>query len=239
MPKVVAKKVESTVAPKPAAKKVDPVVAPKPVANKVEPAVAPKAAAKKVDPVVVPKAVANKVDPVVVPKPVANKVEPAVAPKPAAKKVDPVVVPKPVAKRFDPVIEFLRRLAKDDPKVMAEFIKWAVDPIRSPKEVERIHEFVEEAEHRIRNSRSKLDRVAAAQALLGLFRDHSRRLGVNERFLATICGALCTYFQNRKIWDPAIESCEFLVGRAIPDEDGVGFHKRLDWLYRQRARRAN
>ena len=147
-------------------------------------------------------------------------------------------MPKAAAKPIDPVIEFLKRLAKDDARVMTDFVKWAVDPERSPKEVERIHEFVEEAEHRIRNSRSKLDRVAAAQALLGFFREHSRRLGVNERFLATICGALCTYFQNRKIWDPAIESCEFLVSRDIPDEDGVGFHDRLDWLYRQRARRA-
>jgi hypothetical protein len=146
-------------------------------------------------------------------------------------------MPKAAAKPIDPVIEFLKRLAKDDARVMTDFVKWAVDPGRTPKEVERIHEFVEEAEHRIRNSRSKLDRVSAAQALLGFFRDHSRRLGVNERFLATICGALCTYFQNRKIWDPAIESCEFLVSRAIPDEDGVGFHDRLDWLYRQRARR--
>jgi hypothetical protein len=189
--------------------------------------------------VVVPKAVVKKADPVVAPKAVVKKADPVVAPKAVVKKADPVVAPKAVAKRVDPVIDFLRRLAKDDPKVIAEFVKWAVDPMRSPKEVERIHEFVEEAEHRIRNSRSKVDRVAAAQALLGLFRDHSRRLGINERFLATICGALCTYFQNRRIWDPAIESCEFLVGRAILDEDGVGFHKRLDWLYRQRARRAN
>lgn len=137
----------------------------------------------------------------------------------------------------DPVADFLKRLAKDDSKVMLDFVKWASAEDRSAREVERIHEFVEEAEHRIRNSRAKLDRVAAARALLAFFREHSRRLGVNERFLASICGALCTYFQNRKIWDPAVESCEFLVGRAIPDEDGVGFHERLDWLYRQRARR--
>ncbi len=208
-------------------------------AKKVDPVAAPKAVAKRADPVAAPKAVAKKADPVVVPKAVVKKADPVVAPKAVVKKADPVVAPKAVAKRVDPVIDFLRRLAKDDPKVIAEFVKWAVDPMRSPKEVERIHEFVEEAEHRIRNSRSKVDRVAAAQALLGLFRDHSRRLGINERFLATICGALCTYFQNRRIWDPAIESCEFLVGRAILDEDGVGFHKRLDWLYRQRARRAN
>jgi hypothetical protein len=147
-------------------------------------------------------------------------------------------MPKAAVKNVDPVADFLKRLSKDDPKVMTDFVKWAADPARSPKEVEQVHEFIEEAEHRIRNSRSKLDRVAAARALLGLFREHSRRLGVNERFLATICGALCTYFQNRKIWDPAVESCEFLVGRAIPDEDGNGFHERLDWLYRQRARRA-
>jgi hypothetical protein len=221
------------------AKKVDPVAAPKAVAKRADPVAAPKAVAKKADPVVVPKAVVKKADPVVAPKAVVKKADPVVAPKAVVKKADPVVAPKAVAKRVDPVIDFLRRLAKDDPKVIAEFVKWAVDPMRSPKEVERIHEFVEEAEHRIRNSRSKVDRVAAAQALLGLFRDHSRRLGINERFLATICGALCTYFQNRRIWDPAIESCEFLVGRAILDEDGVGFHKRLDWLYRQRARRAN
>jgi hypothetical protein len=221
------------------AKKVDPVVAPKAVAKRADPVAAPKAVVKKAHSVVAPKAVAKKADPVVAPKAVVKKADPVVAPKAVAKKVDPVVAPKAVAKRVDPVIDFLRRLAKDDPKVIAEFVKWAVDPMRSPKEVERIHEFVEEAEHRIRNSRSKVDRVAAAQALLCLFRDHSRRLGINERFLATICGALCTYFQNRRIWDPAIESCEFLVGRAILDEDGVGFHKRLDWLYRQRARRAN
>jgi len=225
--------------PKAVVKRVDPVVAPKTVSKKVEPTPVPKSAAKKIEPVVAPKPVAKKPDPAVVPKPDAKKVEPVVAPKPVAKTIEPAPAPKPVAKKVDPVIEFLRRLGKDDPKVMAEFVKWAVEPARTPKEVERIHEFVEEAEHRIRNSRSKLDRVAAAQSLLGLFRDHSRRLGINERFLATICGALCTYFQNRKIWDPAIESCEFLVGRAIPDEDGVGFHKRLDWLYRQRARRSN
>jgi len=145
-------------------------------------------------------------------------------------------MPRTSVKNIDPVADFLKRLSKDDPKVMTDFVKWASDPARVPKEVERIHEFVEEAEHRIRNSCSKLDRVVAARALLGFFREHSRRLGVNERFLATICGALCTYFQNRKIWDPAVESCEFLVSRAIPDEDGNGFHERLDWLYRQRAR---
>jgi hypothetical protein len=238
MPKPTPKKTDPMIAPKSASKKVDSVVAPRSTAKKIEPVVAPKPVAKKVEPVVAPKPVAKKVEPVVAPKPVAKKVEPVVASKPVAKTVEPVVAPKVAVKRIDPVVDFLRRLNKDDPKVMPEFVKWAVDPIRSPKEVERIHEFVEEAEHRIRNSRSRLDRVAAAQALLSLFREHSRRLGINERFLATICGALCTYFQNRKIWDPAIESCEFLVGRAIPDEDGVGFHKRLDWLYRQRARRS-
>lgn len=133
---------------------------------------------------------------------------------------------------------FLKRLEKDDPKVMTDFAKWASALSRSAKEIEGIHEFIEEAEHRIRNSRAKLDRVEAAEILLKLLREDSRRLGMHERFLASICGALCTYFQNRKIWDPAIESCEFLVGRAIPDEDGVGFHERLDWLYRQRAKRS-
>ncbi|MEK7395280.1 MAG: hypothetical protein AAB214_22200 [Fibrobacterota bacterium] len=132
---------------------------------------------------------------------------------------------------------FLKRLDKDDPKVMTDFANWASAPTRTPKEIEGIHEFIEEAEHRIRNSRSKLDRVEAAQVMLKLLREDSRRLGMHERFLASICGALCTYFQNRKIWDPAVEACEFLVGRAIPDEDGVGFHERLDWLYRQRAKR--
>ncbi|MEN9309249.1 MAG: hypothetical protein RL173_3181 [Fibrobacterota bacterium] len=132
---------------------------------------------------------------------------------------------------------FLKRLDKDDPKVMTDFANWASAPARTPKEIEGIHEFIEEAEHRIRNSRSKLDRVEAAQVMLKLLREDSRRLGMHERFLASICGALCTYFQNRKIWDPAVEACEFLVGRAIPDEDGVGFHERLDWLYRQRAKR--
>ncbi|MBK8801781.1 MAG: hypothetical protein IPN71_06940 [Fibrobacteres bacterium] len=143
---------------------------------------------------------------------------------------------KATAKPVDPVIDFLKRLSKDDQNVMADFVAWASGE-RGPAEIERVHEFIEEAEHHIRNSRAKLDRVEAATALLGFFRDHSRRLGMHERFLATICGALCTYFQNRKIWDPAVEACEFLVSRAIPDEDGVGFHDRLDWLYRQRARR--
>ncbi|HNY29826.1 MAG TPA: hypothetical protein PKO15_02970 [Fibrobacteria bacterium] len=143
---------------------------------------------------------------------------------------------KATAKHTDPVIDFLKRLSKDDPAVMTDFVTWASGE-RSPAEIERVHEFIEEAEHHIRNSRSKLDRVEAATALLGFFRDHSRRLGMHERFLATICGALCTYFQNRKIWDPAVEACEFLVSRAIPDEDGIGFHDRLDYLYRQRARR--
>lgn len=145
-------------------------------------------------------------------------------------------MPKATAKPADPVIDFLKRLSKDDQHVMADFVAWASGE-RDPAEIERVHEFIEEAEHHIRNSRSKLDRVEAATALLGFFRDHSRRLGMHERFLATICGALCTYFQNRKIWDPAVEACEFLVSRAIPDEDGIGFHDRLDWLYRQRARR--
>lgn len=145
---------------------------------------------------------------------------------------------KATTKSVDPVVEFLKRLSKDDPKVMSDFVQWASGE-RSPEEIERVHEFIEEAEHRIRNSRAKLDRVEAALSVLGFFRDHSRRLGMHERFLATICGALCTYFQNRKIWDPAIEACEFLVSRAIPDEDGVGFHERLDWLYRQRARRSS
>jgi|GEM_PF-1239914 len=227
MPKATPKKSVPAKAEKPVPKKADPVVVPKVSVKKPVSAVVPKTVAKKPDPVPPPKLAAKRIDPT-----------PPPPPKPTAKKSDSVPPPKVAAKRIDPVVEFLRRLAKDDPKVMTEFVIWAVEPIRSPKEVERIHEFVEEAEHRIRNSRSKLDRVAAARALLGLFRDHSRRLGINERFLATICGALCTYFQNRKIWDPAIESCEFLVGRAIPDEDGVGFHKKLDWLYRQRARRA-
>ena len=133
---------------------------------------------------------------------------------------------------------FLKRLEKDDPKVMTDFCRWASSSSRSAKEIEGIHEFIEEAEHRIRNSRSKLDRVEAAEFLLKLLREESRRLGMHERFLATICGALCTYFQNRKIWDPAVQACEFLVGRAITDEDGVGFHERLDWLYRQRAKKS-
>lgn len=145
---------------------------------------------------------------------------------------------KPPLKTTDHVADFLKRLSKDDTRVMADFVKWASSSDRDAHEVEKIHEFIEEAEHRIRNSRSKLDRVEAATLLLGFFREHSKRLGMHDRFLATICGALCTYFQNRKIWDPAVEACEFLVGRAIPDEDGVGFHDRLDWLYRQRARRA-
>ncbi len=148
----------------------------------------------------------------------------------AAKTAPP---PAPV----DSVPLFLKRLEKDDSRVMTDFVNWASQPGLSPKEIEGIHEFIEEAEHRIRNSRSKLDRVEAALLLLKLLRDDSRRLGMHERFLASICGALCTYFQNRKIWDPAVEACEFLVRRAIPDEDGVGFHERLDWLYRQRARR--
>lgn len=139
---------------------------------------------------------------------------------------------------IESIPNFLKRLEKDDPKVMTDFAKWACAPLRSPKEIEGIHEFIEEAEHRIRNSRSKLDRVEAAQVMLKLLREDSRRLGMHERFLASICGALCTYFQNRKIWDPAVEACEFLVGRAIPDEDGIGFHERLDWLYRQRAKRS-
>lgn len=139
----------------------------------------------------------------------------------------------------DSIPSFLKRLEKDDPKVMTDFVGWASQAARIPKEIEGIHEFIEEAEHRIRNSRSKLDRVEAALLLLRLLREDSKRLGMHERFLASICGALCTYFQNRKIWDPAVEACEFLVGRAIPDEDGVGFHERLDWLYRQRAKRSS
>jgi len=133
---------------------------------------------------------------------------------------------------------FLQRLAKDDPRVIQDFFTWARSAERSTHEVEQIHEFIENAETRIRNSSAKLDRVASAEAILAFFRDESRRLGIHERFLASICGALCTYFQNRKIWDPAVASCEFLVSRGIPDEDGVGFHDRLDWLYRQRARKA-
>ncbi|MCB9496774.1 MAG: hypothetical protein H6686_07820 [Fibrobacteria bacterium] len=131
---------------------------------------------------------------------------------------------------------FLQRLAKDDPRVVAEFFEWARSPDRTPREVEHIHEFIEQAENRIRNSSAQLDRVASAEAILSFFRDESKRLGIHERFLASICGALCTYFQNRKIWDPAVACCEFLVSRGIPDEDGVGFHDRLDLLYRQRAR---
>jgi hypothetical protein len=135
-----------------------------------------------------------------------------------------------------PSPNYLQRLAKDDPKVIAEFFVWARSPDRTAAEVEQIHEFIEQAENRIRNSSAKLDRVGSAEAILAFFRDESKRLGIHERFLASICGALCTYFQNRKIWDPAIASCEFLVSRGIPDEDGVGFHERLDWLYRQRVR---
>ncbi len=147
-------------------------------------------------------------------------------------------MPKVPPKSVPSIPSFLKRLEKDDPKVMLEFFSWDSVPGRTPKEIEGIHEFIEEAEHRIRNSRSKLDRVEAAQLLLKLLQEDSKRLGMHERFLASICGALCTYFQNRKIWDPAVEACEFLVGRAIPDEDGVGFHERLDWLYRQRAKRS-
>lgn len=132
---------------------------------------------------------------------------------------------------------FLQRLTKDDPKVIEDFFVWAGSSERTPREVELIHEFIENAENRIRNSSAKLDRVASANAILAFFHEHSKRLGIHERFLAAICGALCTYFQNRKIWDPAVASCEFLVSRGIPDEDGVGFHERLDWLYRQRARK--
>lgn len=147
-------------------------------------------------------------------------------------------MPKAQPKIQDSIPAFLKRLEKDDPKVMTDFVEWASRPVRDAKEIEGIHEFIEEAEHRIRNSRSKLDRVDAALQLLKLLREESKRLGMHERFLASICGALCTYFQNRKIWDPAVEACEFLVRRAIPDEDGVGFHERLDWLYRQRAKRS-
>lgn len=135
-------------------------------------------------------------------------------------------------------LTYLQRLTKDDPKVIANFFEWAGSPDRTPKEVEQIHEFIENAENRIRNSSAKLDRVESAMSILEFFNQHSKRLGIHERFLASICGALCTYFQNRKIWDPAIACCEFLVSRGIPDEDGVGFHERLDWLYRQRARKA-
>ena len=133
---------------------------------------------------------------------------------------------------------FLQRLSKDDPRVIEDFFAWAGMPERSPLEIEQIHEFIEQAENRIRNSSAKIDRLASANAILAFFQEHSKRLGIHERFLASICGALCTYFQNRKIWDPAITCCEFLVSRGIPDEDGVGFHERLDWLYRQRARKA-
>lgn len=131
----------------------------------------------------------------------------------------------------------LQRLAKDDPKIIPEFLAWARAPERSAVEIEEVHEFLEQAENRIRNSRAKLDREASAMAILEFFRLESRRLGIHDRFLASTCGALCTYFQNRKIWDPAVACCEFLVSRGIPDEDGNGFHDRLDWLYRQRARR--
>jgi hypothetical protein len=132
--------------------------------------------------------------------------------------------------------DYLERLAKDDPRVIDEFLTWARHPSRTAKEIEQVHEFLEAAENRIRNSTSQLDRIPAALSILQFLQDESRRMGIHEHFLAETCGALCTYFQNRKIWDPAISFCEFLVSRGIPDEDGEGFHSRLDLLYRQRAR---
>lgn len=133
--------------------------------------------------------------------------------------------------------ELLAGLAKDDMSVFPRFEEEGRRVDLTPGQVEELHEFMEAAANRIRNSKAGLDREAAAYSVIHFLRDHNKRLGIHPRFLATICSALATYFQNHKKWEPAIAACELLVSRNVTDEDGEGFHLRLDRLYQLRARK--
>jgi hypothetical protein len=131
----------------------------------------------------------------------------------------------------------LAGLAKDDMAVFGRFEEEGRRLDLSPSEVEDLHEFMESAANRIRNSKARLDREAAAYSVIRFLQENNRRLGIHPRFLATVCSALATYFQNHKQWDPAIAACELLVSRNVTDEDGIGFHARLDRLYQLRLRK--
>lgn len=133
--------------------------------------------------------------------------------------------------------ELLAGLAKDDMSVFPRFEEQGRRADLTPGQVEELHEFMEAAANRIRNSKAGLDREAAAYSVIHFLRDHNKRLGIHPRFLATVCSALATYFQNHKKWEPAIAACELLVSRNVTDEDGEGFHLRLDRLYQLRARK--
>lgn len=144
-------------------------------------------------------------------------------------------MPKTMSKDF--LSELLTGLAKDDVNVFKNFEEAGRRPDLTPTQVEDLHEFMEMAANRIRNSKSKLDRETAAYSIISFLREHNKRLGIHPRFLATICSALATYFQNHKKWDPAIAACELLVSRNVTDEDGEGFHARLDRLYQLRIKK--
>ncbi|MEN9353682.1 MAG: hypothetical protein RL318_1007 [Fibrobacterota bacterium] len=144
-------------------------------------------------------------------------------------------MPKNTTKDF--ITELLAGLAKDDIAVFKRFEEIGAKPDLTPTQVEDLHEFMEMAANRIRNSKSKIDRETAAYSVIGFLRENNRRLGIHPRFLATICSALATYFQNHKKWDPAISACELLVSRNVTDEDGEGFHARLDRLYQLRLKK--
>jgi len=134
--------------------------------------------------------------------------------------------------------EFLAALAKDDMRVFAKFEAMGKQSSLTSAQIEALHEFMEAAANRIRNSKSGLDREAAAYSVIGFLTEHNKRLGIHPRFLATVGSALATYFQNHKKWDPAIAACELLVSRNVTDEDGEGFHARLDRLYQLRLRKS-
>lgn len=146
-------------------------------------------------------------------------------------------MPKTTPKDF--IAELLAGLAKDDIAVFKRFEEIGSRPDLTPSQVEDLHEFMEMAANRIRNSKSKIDRETAAYSIIHFLRDHNKRLGIHPRFLATVCSALATYFQNHKKWDPAISACELLVSRNVTDEDGEGFHARLDRLYQLRLKKGS
>jgi nicotinic acid mononucleotide adenylyltransferase len=144
----------------------------------------------------------------------------------------------PKSTSSDPLAGLLAGLAKDDMRVFAQFEEIGRRGDLTASQIEALHEFMEAATNRIRNSKSKLDREAAAYSVIEFLKEHNRRMGIHPRFLATIGSALVTYFQNHKKWDPAIAACELLVSRNVTDEDGEGFHARLDHLYQLRLKKS-
>jgi len=138
----------------------------------------------------------------------------------------------------DPLAGLLSGLAKDDMRVFERFEEAGRRNDLTAAQIETLHEFMEAATNRIRNSKSKLDREAAAYSVIEFLKEHNRRMGIHPRFLATIGAALVTYFQNHKKWDPAIAACELLVSRNVTDEDGEGFYARLDHLYQMRLKKS-